>query len=438
MKQLKTIATIIILAGSALSTFAQFGSLSKKNAKAHVSVTGKAHSVTTSLTTAQSNKTEKMENRNDAANETTFYLYDRQYGYSSGGSGYTVARFIADKRTFSPFDHIRKSGETGTFHFAKDYPELAPVMEPINNAISITFHTPYNVEAGKTITSFTSKSYIYARITANTGTIREALKIADKDDGIRFGFIIYNDDKETIKTQEYQLDFDITPAQANSKSITVDILPDPEIYKISKQGDFWPGAAFVSMHEENTFSKNATYKTGFFVKNEKTDDWGKPIWGDNIIFINFFDYGFEAKDVAAVKKAAAVLNDLRVSAKKNAISPLPGQWTDKTSNAVMGFTQAQLITMYQNSFTDKMGAHSVVKFHASSSNGGWTIVNNDFGIPVYRYSNQWYTIFIKYTNGKTCFYQGFGLRQQYNGGGTYGKAYIDKNEYHMVDCGQMK
>ncbi len=104
----------------------------------------------------------------------------------------------------------------------------------------------------------------------------------------------------------------------------------------------------------------------------------------------------------------------------------------------MGFTQAQLISKYQNSFTDKMDAHTVVKFHASASNGGWTIVNNDFGIPVYRYSNQWYTIFIKYANGKTCYYQGFGLRQQYNGGGAYGQASIDKNEYHMADCGSMK
>lgn len=368
---------------------------------------------------------------------TSFQMYDQQYGYRSGGSSHNVEYFKKQNKTFSPYDHIRKSDEKGTFHFAKDYPELAPVMEPINNAITITFHTPYDVEVGKNITSFTSKSYIYARISATTGTIREALKIADKNDGIRFGFIIYNEDKETIKTQEYQLDFDITPAQANSKSITVDIIPDPEIYKFSKQGAFWPGATFVGMHDQSTFSKNGAYKVGFFVKNEKVDNWGKAIWGDDIIFKGFFNYNFDAKDVAAIKKDADLLNDLRVSAIKNVITELPKQWTEKTSTTAMGFTQAQLITMYQNSFSVKMDPHTVVKFHASSSNGGWTTQNNEFGIPIYRYSNQWYTIFIKYANGN-CFYQGFGLRQAYNGGGTYGKAFIDKNEYHMVDCGQMK
>jgi len=50
----------------------------------------------------------------------------------------------------------------------------------------------------------------------------------------------------------------------------------------------------------------------------------------------------------------------------------------------MGLTQAQLISMFQNGFTDKMDAHTVVKIHASAFNCGWTIVNNDFGIPAYR------------------------------------------------------
>lgn len=430
MKKIFTIAIIIFVTANSQ---AQLGGILKK-AKDKVTAS------TQTQTPTQTNKPAIMENTKKVVNEkseNTFHLYDQKYGYSSP-SLHTLASFISNKRMFHPYQHIRKSDEQGTFHFAKDYPELAPVMEPINNAISISFHTPYDVAVDKTITNFTSKSYIYARITANTGTIKEALKIADKNDGIRMGFIIYNDIEETIKTQEYQLDFDITPAQANSKSITVDIIPDPRIYKSSQQGAFWPGATFVGMHNQNTFSKNGAYKVGFFVKNEKVDDWGNPIWGDNIIFTGFFDYNFDAKDVAVIKKDADLLNDLRVRAIKNVITELPKQWTEKTSTIVMGFTQAQLVAMYENSFTSKMDPHTVVKFHASNSNGGWTTQINEFGIPIYRYSNQWYTIFIKYANGKSCYYQGFGLRQQYNGGGTYGKAFIDKNEYHMTDCGQMK
>jgi hypothetical protein len=422
----KITLSIAIILFATITTQAQLGGLLKK---AKDKVTEKKEVTTT-----------KVENENGTPTSnstTTFELYDQKYGYSSGGTSYTIAQLSSQKQTFSPYSHIRRANEKGTFHFAKDYPELATLMEPINNAISITFHTPYNVEANKTSTSFTSKSYIYARITTTKGTLKEALKIADKDDGIKFGFIVYNDDKENIKTQEYLLDFDITPAQANSKSITVDIIPDPTIYKSSQQGAFWPGATFVGMHDQSTFTNNGAYKIGFFVKNEKVDNWGKAIYGDDIIFTGFFDYNFDAKDVAAIKKDADLLNDLRVSAIKNVITELPKQWTEKTSTTAMGFTQAQLITMYETSFNTKLDPHTIVKFHASSSNGGWTIQNNDYGIPIYRYSNQWYTIFIKYSAG-ACYYQSFGLRQQYNGGGTYGKAFIDKNEYHMTDCGGMK
>ena len=424
----KIIGTLAIIFFATTNTQAQLGGLLKK---AKDKVTEKKESTKTAAT-------ENVENGNvttSSNNQTTFQIYDR-YGYSSGGTSFTVAQLKSQKRTFSPYEHIRKSDENGTFHFAKDYPELASIMEPLDNNVSIIFsNTPFSNSNNKVTNSFTSKDMIYAKISVANGTIKDALKIGENDD-INFGFVLYNDEK--IQTKEQIIGLAITPAQANSKSITVDILPDVQLYKNGKQGDFWGGAMFASMHDQYTLSKNGTYKIGFYVKNEKVDDWGKPIWGDNIIYSSYFDYNFRVIDAAAVVKEADLLNDLRVSAIKNVITPLPKQWIEKTSTTAMGFTQAQLISMYENSFTTKLNPHTVVKFHASSSNGGWTIQNNDYGIPIYRYSNQWYTIFIKYANGTACFYQGFGLRQQYNGGGTYSKAFIDKNEYHMADCEKMK
>ena len=168
------------------------------------------------------------------------------------------------------------------------------------------------------------------------------------------------------------------------------------------------------------------------------DDWGKPVYGKNIEYANFFDYNFSAKDAAAIVEEAGKVNDLKNEAKKNAITPLPKQWTEKTAALAMGYTQAQLISMFENSFNTRLDPHTVVKFHASPSAGGWTVVNNDYGIPAYRYSNQWYTVFVKFANGKSGFFPGFGLRQQYNGCGTYGKVFCDINPYHMTDCEKMK
>lgn len=298
---------------------------------------------------------------------------------------------------------------------------------------------PFNGGDVQLANSFTSASRIYAKLTAIKGTLKDVLKIADNDDGIKIYLVLYNEAGEKIKRfVSIAETFALSGAQANSKSITLDILPDPAIFNSGKQSDFWVGAAFAYGHNQYNFTQNGNYKVGLFVTNEKVDDWGKPVYGDDIIFANYFTYNFSAKDAINIVKESQTISDAKNNAVKNAITSLPEQWTEKSSNLAMGFTQAQLIKMYENSFADKMDAHTIIKFHSSSSNGGWTVVNNDFGIPTYRYSNQWYTIFIKYANGKTCFYQGFGLRQQYSGGGTYGAAFIDKNDYYMTDCATMK
>jgi hypothetical protein len=440
IEKMRKILSVVILYFTITITHAQLGGLLRK-AKDKVTAPSQAQAAIPSAEPTQTNKPAIMGNTKVAAiekNETTFYLYDQQYGYRSGGSHYTVASFVADKRMFDPYQHIRKSEEKGTFHFAKDYPELANITKPVNNDLTITFSNKTFTGGGEVITnSFTTTNGIYAKITATKGTLKDALKLADNDDGIMVHFVLYDDVDETINKFATIEKFQLTEAQAKGKSITFDIIPNLANFSDGKQSDFWAGT-FARKHDQYTFKQNGMYKVGVVVSNEMVDDWGKPVYGKDIDYTNFFDYNFSAKDAAAVFDEAGKVNDLRNAVKKNAITSLPKQWTEKSSSLIMGFTQAQLINMYQNSFTNKMDAHTVVKFHASSSNGGWTTVNNDFGIPIYRYSNQWYTIFIKYANGKTCFYQGFGLRQQYNGGGTYAKAFIDKNEYHMVDCGQMK
>jgi len=298
---------------------------------------------------------------------------------------------------------------------------------------------PFNGGDGQLANSFTSANRIYAKLVTAKGTLKEVLKISDNDDGIKIFLVLYNEAGEKIKKfVSIAETFALSVEQANSKSVTLDILPDPAIFSSGKQSDFWVGAAFAYGHNQYNFSQNGNYKIGLFVTNEKMDDWGKPVYGDDIVFADYFTYNFSAKDAVNIVKESQAISDAKNMAVKNAITTLPKQWTEKSSTLVMGFTQAQLIAMYQNSFTNKMDAHTVIKFHASSANGGYTVVNNDYGIPIYRYSNQWYTIFIKYANGKTCFYQGFGLRQQYNGAGTYGKPMIDKNDYYMADCEKMK
>jgi hypothetical protein len=385
----------------------------------------------------ENNVTEKLQPQTKVE-EIRYREYDGQYGYRGGVSGETLADYKRMGKVFTPYHLMRRMDEKGTFHFAKDYPELSSITEPVNNDLNITFSKKTFTGGGEEVTnSFATANGIYAKITATKGTLKDALKLADDDDGIMVHFVLYDDVDETINKFATIEKFKLTDAQAKGKSVTFDIIPNLANFSDGKQSDFWVGT-FARKHDQYTFKQNGQYKVGVIVSNEMVDDWGKPVYGKDIEYTSFFDYNFSAKDATAVFDEADKVNDLKTAAKKNAITPLPKQWTEKSSALAMGFTQAQLITMYENSFNPKMDPHTLVKFHASPSNGGWTTVNNDYGIPIYRYSNQWYTVFVKFNNGKACFFQGFGLRQQYMGGGTYGKAFIDRNEYHMADCAAMK
>ena len=439
---MKKIVLVIAIIATSINGNAQFGNLLKK---AKDKVTEKKTVETTTTATNNSQTTTNGDGSNNklsiAKSDVSFTLFDQNYGYRSPSNDGTVAKFIEDKRKFSPYRHIRKYEEKGSFHFAKDYPELAPVMEPVNNDLVISFsNSPFTSTGAIAANSFTSGQNIYGKITTTKGTIKDALKIADNDDGIKISFTLYDNEEETINSFSTGETFLLTAAQANSKLVTFDIIPDLKNYTTGKQSDFSAGT-FAANHTQYIFKKNGNYKVAVFVKNEKVDDWGKPIYGEDIVFANFFDYTFSAKDAAKIKKDQSEINDLKNEAKKNAITVLPEEWKEKSSALVMGITQDKLLQMLLGADLKSL---KLIKFFASSSNGGWTAIYDQVNVlPTYRKSNQYYTVFYKIVNpnnsnnGK-CWFQTFGLRQQYMGGGTYGVATIDANDWHFAECDKMK
>jgi hypothetical protein len=321
----------------------------------------------------------------------------------------------------------------------------------VNNPLGkISFNNqPFSATATGSKTKFASNEFIYGRLQLNSGTIKEALKINEKAANSKYYsfeyvVVVYRNKEDKYNNEQIWNSCLLKDADLDKNYLDFDVLPSPDKATtiISALSDFSAGKSTAPLYaaiQPTIFSEDGIYKIDIIIRNPVKDGWGNVLAKDKWpTFEADFDFEFNSNDIAKLKKNKEIASTNAENAIANAITPLPKQWTEKSSATTMGLTQAQLIAMYQNSFTNKMDAHTVVKFHASPSNGGWTTVNNDYGIPTYRYSNQWYTIFIKYANGKTCFYQGFGLRQQYNGGGTYGKAFLDKNEYHMADCGSMK
>lgn len=321
----------------------------------------------------------------------------------------------------------------------------------VNNPLGkISFsNQPFSATATGSKTKFSSNEFIYGRLQLNSGTIKEALKINEKAANSKYYsfeyvVVVYRNKESKYNNEQIWNSCLLRDADLDKNYLDFDVLPSPDKATtiISALSDFSAGKSTGPLYaaiQPNVFYEDGIYKVDVIIRNPTKDGWGNLLEkGKWPTFEADFDFEFNTNDVATLKKNKELASTKAANEIRNGITPLPKQWTEKTSAPAMGLTQAQLITLYENSFDSKLDPHTVVKFHSSSSNGGWTTVNNDYGIPIYRYSNQWYTIFVKYANGKACFFQGFGLRQQYMGGGTYGKTFLDKNDYRMADCGSMK
>ena len=407
MKKIIIISSIIL---TTMSGYAQLGGLLKK---AKDKVTEKK---TVETTTTATNNNQTTTPNNPATNE---------------GSN---AKIIMQKGENTP---------EGYYLFDNPLGKILIANKPFSNASNNTKNT------------FQSNEFIYGRLQLNSGTIKEAFKFGEKEKGTAFysleyvvfvykkGETKYNNDrlwnsclvKDADLSKSY-FDFDILPNPQNATTI------------ISALANFSAGKSTAPLYaaiNPTVFYEDGTYKINIILRNPVNDAWGKALepkkWPT---FETDFDYVFNANDVAALKKnkelaATNAQNNMQNLA--NAAQELPEQWKEKSSALVMGLTQDKLSQMLCGADLKSL---KLIKFFASSSNGGWTAIYDQGNvIPTYRKSNQYYTVFYKIVNptnsnnGK-CWFQTFGLRQQYMGGGTYGASTIDANDWHFVECKKMK
>ncbi len=279
-------------------------------------------------------------------------------------------------------------------------------------------------------------------LTANSGTIKDALQIkSDEEVRISVVYLIYNDELNKVGYKGGVGNVPITAEMAKQKYVVLDILPTKEnasVYRFAS-GDYSNiTSEFAFLHKQENFSKSGNYKIRMCIQAPITDDWGKPKQNEKIESNGFFDYNFAIKDAKDRFEEGKELDIYMKTKINDAPVALPASWKEKSATPAMGYTQDKLVQMFRNHFKDKLSDFSLVKFHTKNNNGGWNIQTNDFGIPRYRYSNQWYTVFMSSKVGKSCFYQGFGLRQDYTGGGTYGEVYVDTEPYKYLNCDEMK
>jgi hypothetical protein len=451
MEKITQTVCLVLFIAFATNTQAQIGGLLKKakdkiTDKKEVTKTAPLENTQTGNSNSSGSQATETPKEEKQTEVTLFTFPDARYGNEYQGRTYNLSQIKESYGALASLTHVRKENEKGTFHFAKDYTELKSLINDDHLAnTTIQFSgTPFKNGKGDGKTSFSSNGqHIYALLEAKTGTVKEALKI-NNDENYRLSlmYFLYSDDANSIEgnAQTSSGNFVVTPQMAKEKYLVIDIMPAKEnavIYVYDKEDFNSTASSFAYLHTQDKFSKSGNYKVRICIKGNVTDEWGKPKYNESIEYNGFFDYSFAIKDAKARVAEGSELYTYMKENVNNAPIALPAQWKAATSPLVMGIAQAKLIDMFRNHFDGKLSDFNLVKLHATNSNGGWTIEKNELGIPKYRYSSQWYTIFMKSKNGKACFYQGFGLRQNYEGGGKYSASFIDPDTYHYVNCEEM-
>ncbi len=315
-----------------------------------------------------------------------------------------------------------------------------------------------SVEGAKT--SFSSNEFIYARLVLKGGTVREVLKPAPPTEKlpkttIHFGLnrqwyaegYKNNRNEENLSSgfhnavlnesdfDKTYFDFDLLPSIDNASTVLIGSGSNDN-YRTGFVDGIYNYLTNNSTEEGTyTFGVEITIPAKDFRGNDKPmTEWSK--------IRQEISYTFSGKDFAVIKANKEKLEkDFAGKEQRDKIAnqELPEEWKLTTNRPFAGVTELALKTMYLNRFTDKVDL-KVVKIYTASprSTVVWTVVANEFGIPTYRYANQWHNIFVRNVRTNECFFQGFKLRQQYSGSGTYSASYLEMNDdQKFVSCEKM-
>jgi hypothetical protein len=298
--------------------------------------------------------------------------------------------------------------------------------------------------------SFKSSDFIYGRIQLNSGTIKEALKIAEKDNKHPFYYydydlFIYKNKKEVYHNRIWNTIL-LRDDELNKDYLNFDILPDPKkvssIY--SATSDFCCGKSTVPLYSSvspEVFATEGVYKVELLIRNSAIkDQWGKAITDESKwpTFDIDFDFTFNNNDIATLKKnyeAASTLAQEKFKTAGAMAAELPDSWTAKSGAPMAGYSAAKYNQLYVKYYP----AAKIIKTYMTND-GGWSLIkDNDNILPRYKYSSQWVTYFVKNSNGE-CYYHTCNLRQNYEGGGRYSAAFLAvfDEEIKYLDCGKMK
>lgn len=314
-------------------------------------------------------------------------------------------------------------------------------------------NTPFGATRADSKINFSTSDYIYGRLETGGKTLREAFGFspATKENPeytVLFNVYVYrpteysSDGYQTALDAIYNYPFiTFTEADLDKTYWNFDVLPEPaktttRVYKqmadIRYEADDSGVLALYKFLKDRAQEQN--YVVGIELVKKTTDFRGNPEPEEKWLTVEGrLKLDFKGADFSKIKTDQEKMDADRVARAnkeredgdqaKIANEPLPKAWTLKSSPLLPGLTESNLKAMFLLDHPYWV-QKQIIKLYAEPANSTEpTIVNNELGIPKYRYLRQSFVAFVKVVGENKCFYQRFTPAQSYAGGGTFQRGF---------------
>lgn len=323
------------------------------------------------------------------------------------------------------------SNELGTFYFSNQ---------------------PFGAGTEGSKTSFTSGEFIYGRLVLKSGTVREVLQpssVIGKDKNqIRFSIWSKRGDEQMKELNSIACCAVLTESEFDKTYWDFDVFPEPSRAKTL----MFTGTDYSSRYSlvngvyyflKDSETKEGSYQLIVEIESGGVDFRGNPLPADQQkTFKGEVSFTFRGSDYAKITANYDTLakNFAEASTKsQTANQTLPPEWS-ASPNRIPPATESQLRTQYLSYLSDRNDL-KIIKFYSSTPGPiTWSVSTNDLGLIRYRYSNQYYLVFLKNQAKNECSFDTFTLRQNYSGGGTYGQTLFifDEGSRKFFDCAKLQ
>lgn len=292
--------------------------------------------------------------------------------------------------------------------------------------------------------SFTSHEYIYGRLDLEGSTVKDAFKIKEGDNKLSYlqCTVILLKDGEEIASEDNANYFLVKDEEKGRSWLNFDILPEPAkattVY--SMLDDFSAGIGLNPLYRIIMNSQPAAGKYTIKIRlySVTVDGWGKEQPKEKWPSIeDEFEFNFSDDDAAMILKNKDLTEDV---IKENAFryDKLPEVFSKGATITDPKATNAKIMAILKRDLPQRV----ILKMAIEKTSGTlWYVAKDDYGLPKYRYFSP--DVYVAYKMDGKCYIGTVTLRENYEGGGTYGPLEVaftsaSNQPDRGIDCVKVK